>query len=377
MRIAFLLVLIAVVGGALPGRAADPVTCTLHPDAGRRFIDIAVLEQGFSPFTQQAFAGDVVRWKVGGSSHHKIGPYAPSTVAGFPITNELVPGDVHCIKFAGGSIWYRDPFSNTSIVEASGVCHGRCASISDRLNDPAAPSITPPSGPSTENPTVIAGTSEPLTLVKLADLPADKTAYDDGTPIGQALADETGAWKAYLTLDGGSHNLVARAVDAAGRESVDSTATGSTIPVEVVKDTEPPTLIGTPPAVPVITAGTTVSGRATDNGKVTLVSVVISDLRNGANLLGDSGQSTQEIRYKDFTCPALDTACAPGNVPWSFVIKPSSRFKVGPVPPQTDPTTLALPSGLFSVKITAYDSWQNKSTTIDFNVVVVGVPTIG
>lgn len=371
MRIAFFAVLLAVLGSILPARAA--AACSLTPASGRRFIDIQVLEQGFVPFTQQAFAGDVIRWKVGGSSRHIILPYAPKNVPGFGQSQELQPGDVHCITFGGGSVWYRDGKGQTSVVEASGVCHGRCASISDRTADPVPPSITPPSGPSTTRPTEVKGTSEPLTLVKLAALPAGETAYDAGSPIGAALADETGAWTAQLDLDGGTHNLAGRAVDAAGRESEDSTSTGSPVAIEVVKDSEPPALTASQPTPPVLLAGTKVTGAATDNGRVTQVVVVVSDIRNGQLLLGDSGRATTIISKFDVCAP---DPCAPGTYPWTFTLAPVSRI-VATIPGQAQPTVIGLATGIYTVRIIAYDAWLNASAPVEFNVAVVAPPRIG
>jgi hypothetical protein len=373
MRIAFAAMLVAALGGALPLSAA-PAACALTPAAGHRYVDIDVLEQGFSPFTQQAFAGDVVRWTVRSATNHILAPYAPANVPGFG-SGVVAPSDVYCITFGGGSIWYRDARSQNSVVEAdSNVCHGRCGSISDRTAEPAAPSINPPSGPSDQKPTLIQGTSEPFTLVKIASVPSGETAYDTGNPIGQALAGDTGAWKANLYVEGGSYNLVARAIDAAGRESVDSTVGGgSTVGLQVIQDTEPPVLTATPPTPPLLTAGTTLSGTVTDNARVTRVDVVVSDLRDGSNIGGDSGRATTTIKAWD--CGL--NPCAPGNVTWKFSIKPVSKFKLTGLP--TDPSSVTIPvtSGIFNVRIVAYDAWLNASTTSTFQVVVIGVPSIG
>lgn len=372
-RLAFAAVLIGIIGAAIPGRAA--VTCNQTPAAGRRYIDVAMLEQGFSPFTQQAFAGDVVRWTVGGGSQHLIAPYAPKTVSGFQASPVLSPGDVFCILFGGGSVWYRDAHSQSSVVdETSNVCQGRCGSISDRTADPAAPVITPPSGPSETKPTLIQGTSEALTLVKLAEIPSGETAYDKGTPIGQALADENGAWKVNLDLDGGSHNLVARAIDAAGRESVDSTATGSTVTFDVVKDSEPPALTVTQPTPPILLSGSSISGTATDNARVARVVALISDVRNGQAIGGHNGQRATVI--EQFVCPPPEPVCPPGNVPWSFVLQPASQIII-PVQGQPQPVIVALESGVWTVRITAYDAWNNASPAAEFTVVVVRPPRLG
>lgn len=372
MRIAFAALVVGIFGASLPARAA--ITCAETPNPGRRYIDIDVLEQGFSPLAQQAFAGDVVRWTVRSATQHEVMPHAPVDIPGWTKTL-IAPGDVFCIKFAGGSVWYRDVRSQNSVLTDSGVCHGRCGSISDRTADPAAPAITPPAGPSEQRPTVIQGTSEPFTLVKLASVPAGETAYDAGRPVGQALANQAGAWTARLYLDGGSYSLVARAVDAAGRESVDSTAASgsSPVPLEVVADSEPPTVVANKPTPPVVLAETAVSGTANDNARVSKVIVVISDLRNGQNIGGSSGQMSFVLEA--FNCNG--SPCPPDQVSWSFTLKPTSIFKVGPLPAEQQPRTIGVPSGLFSVRITAFDAWLNASTTESFDVLVVAPPRIG
>jgi hypothetical protein len=357
----------------------------LQPEAGHRFIDIDVLDRGFSPLAQQAFAGDVVRWTTRSASHNIVA-YAPDKKFNSNPTGEaanvLKPGDVYCITYAGGSVWYRDWFSNTSVIYPSGVCDGRCGSISDRTEVPAAPSITTPPAPSSVRPSKVTGTSEPLTLVKIAEVPAGEPAYDKGTPMAQALAGENGAWTAYIDLTGGTHYFVARAVDAAGREGPDSTSSGAGAGVptafEVTADTAPPavtvdrpaseTSINQPNGQVYVNNDVTLTGTATDDIGVSRVEITVSDLRAPAQLVLGPSAPQSIVKISAACTPKCENA--PQSATWSKTFGPYTRTGIGANP--TNDNNIDLKSGIYEISVVAFDPWGNKSSEVKMTIVLLG-----
>jgi hypothetical protein len=108
--------------------------------------------------------------------------------------------------------------------------------IVDQTN-PAAPSITTPSGATTYSATTavtISGTAEANSTVKV---------LDGATQIGTATADGAGNWSYAATLASGSHSITATATDQAGNTGVASSPAKT-----IIVDTAAPTVTLSAPA---------------------------------------------------------------------------------------------------------------------------------
>lgn len=169
---------------------------------------------------------------------------------------------VVAVDAAGNAGTPSAPFTLT--VDTAGPAAPIIVSVTDDVGAATGPVAA--SGMTDDTVPLLAGTAEANALV---------TVYDNGSALGTAQADGTGAWS-FLppsALPAGSHNFVATATDVAGNVSADSTGFTVTVDTSI-------------PAAPTIASaiddagtirGLVVSGGFTDDTRPTLSGTALAN----------------------------------------------------------------------------------------------------
>ncbi|RZT04110.1 Ig-like domain (group 3) [Duganella sp. CF402] len=263
-----------------------------------------------------------------------------ATQVGKAVANSSGAWNITSSKLADG-VHHLTAVSQDAVGNQSAASDELVVTIDTALPDVGAPVLDPLSDSGRSNSDGVTKVTTPH-LSGTAEAGATVTVYDGGAVIGTAVADDHGAWSiTSKALAAGTHNLTAKATDAAGNVSNASAALAITVDVKA-------------PAVPASLdlAAAADSGASTTDNLTSVTQPVVSGkaeanaivaLYDGATLLGTTiadkngawsitSSETLADGVHSLTATATDVA---GNVSLA-----SSALKV------TIDTTTAAPSAL-------------------------------